>query len=298
MTLNSKPGSLGKRLTPYLYLSPTLVLMIVLMLVPIVIVIGYSFYDNVIMNKHPVYIGIKNYTEIFTDKNFHQTIYNTAFFTISSVVFHMIIGLTFSMLLNSKLLHRTTRSIFRVIFVLPWVFTAAIIAILWRLMLNPNGIVNYFLTLFGTINSKVEWLGSRDTALYAVTFINIWSGYPFYMVSLLAGLQGISVDLYEAAEVDGANSVQKFLYITIPQLKPIIVSMAMLDCIWTMQQFSLIWMTTGGGPIRATEMLSTYTYKLAFSKYEFSQASSSAVIILVFSMLLAFVYVRKQKARD
>jgi multiple sugar transport system permease protein len=104
--------------------------------------------------------------------------------------------------------------------------------------------------------------------------------------------------LYEAAEVDGANSVQKFLYITIPQLKPIIVSMAMLDCIWTMQQFSLIWMTTGGGPIRATEMLSTYTYKLAFSKYEFSQASSSAVIILIFSMLLAFIYVRKQKARD
>jgi multiple sugar transport system permease protein len=268
------------------------------MLVPIVIVIGYSFFDNVIMNKNPIFVGIENYIEILKDKNFHQTVLNTIFFTVSSVIFHMLIGLTFATLLNTKLLHNTTKSIFRVIYILPWVFTAAIIAILWRLMLNPNGIINYILEMAGLISSKVEWLGSRDTALFALTFINIWSGYPFYMVSLLAGLQGISVDLYEAANVDGANAVQKFIYITIPQLKPIIVSMAMLDCIWTMQQFPLVWMTTGGGPIRATEMLSTYTYKLAFSKYQFSLASASAVIILVFSMLLAFVYVKKQKARD
>lgn len=298
VTLKSKSSPLGKRLTPYLYLSPTILLLIILMLVPIVIVIGYSFMDNVIMNKNPVFVGIDNYVEILKDKNFHKAVSNTAFFTISSVVFHMIIGLTFAMLLNTKLLHSATKSIFRVIYILPWVFTAAIIAILWRLMLNPNGIINYILEQAGLISEKIEWLGSRDTALYALTFINIWSGYPFYMMSLLAGLQGISVDLYEAANVDGANAVQKFLYITIPQLKPIIVSMAMLDCIWTMQQFSLVWMTTGGGPIRATEMLSTYTYKLAFSKYEFSLASASAVIIFVFSMLLAFVYVKKQKARD
>jgi multiple sugar transport system permease protein len=111
-------------------------------------------------------------------------------------------------------------------------------------------------------------------------------------------LQGISADLYEAATVDGANGIQKFLYITIPQLKPIIVSMSMLDLIWTTQQFSLVWMTTGGGPIHATEMLSTYTYKLAFSTYEFSQASTSAVIVLVISLILAFFYVKNQKARE
>ncbi len=98
--------------------------------------------------------------------------------------------------------------------------------------------------------------------------------------------------------MDGANGIQKFLYITIPQLKPIIVSMSMLDLIWTTQQFSLVWMTTGGGPIHATEMLSTYTYKLAFSTYEFSQASTSAVIVLVISLILAFFYVKNQKARE
>jgi multiple sugar transport system permease protein len=268
------------------------------MAVPIGMVIGYSLMDNVIMNKNPIFVALANYTTVFTDQVFHEAIFNTVFFTIMSVLFHLIIGLIFAMLLNTKALHTITKSIFRVVYILPWVFTAAIIAILWRLMLNPNGIVNFILETAGIISSKVVWLGSEQTALYALTFINIWSGYPFYMVSLLAGLQGISTDLYEAATVDGANSIQKFLFVTIPQLKPIIVSMAMLDCIWTMQQFPLVWMTTGGGPIHATEMLSTYTYKLAFSKYDFSLASTSAVIILIFSMFLALIYVKNQKARD
>jgi multiple sugar transport system permease protein len=148
------------------------------------------------------------------------------------------------------------------------------------------------------INANVEWLASTRTALHAVTFINIWAGYPFYMVSLLAGLQGVPGDLYEAATIDGANEARKFISITIPCLMPIIVSIAMLDFIWTMQVFALIWMTTGGGPIRATEVLGTYTYKLAFAKYQFSAASASAVIILIISMTVAIFYIKQQKARN
>lgn len=295
-------NGLRKKTVPYAYTSPAVVLIVVLMLVPIAMVVGYSLMDNVIMNKNPVFTGISNYIEVLTDSGFHKAVLHTLFFTAASVICHMVIGITFAMLLNTKMLHTITKSIFRVFYILPWVFTAAIIAILWRLMLNPNGIVNYILETAGFISSKVEWLSSRQTALYALTFINIWSGYPFFMVSLLAGLQGIPGDLYEAATVDGANSVQKFLYVTLPQLKPIIVSMMMLDFIWTMQQFTLVWMTTGGGPAvpggNATEMLSTYTYKLAFSDYEFSLASTSAVIILLASMCMAVLYVRNQKARD
>lgn len=289
---------LWKLMTPYVYLTPTVLLMMVLMLAPIVMVVGYSFMDNVIMNPDPQFVGLANYKEIFMDKVFREAVWNTLRFTIGSVIAHMVLGLCFSMMLNSERLSPVTRSIFRVIYILPWVFTAAIIAILWRLMLNPNGIVNYLINTLGFTSEKIEWLSSRKFALPALTYINIWSGYPFYMVSLLAGLQGIPTDLYEAGTVDGANALQKFLHITLPQLRPIIISMAMLDFIWTMQQFALVWMTTGGGPVRATEMLSTYTYKFAFSKYAFSLASTSAVIILVFSMLLALIYVRTQKARD
>jgi multiple sugar transport system permease protein len=118
------------------------------------------------------------------------------------------------------------------------------------------------------------------------------------MISLLAGLQGVPADLYEAAKIDGASFWQRFTNVTLPQLTPIIISMTLLDLIWTSQQFALIWMTTGGGPINVTEMLSTYTYKQAFSNYEFALASTAAVITLVLSMILGILYVRHQKARD
>jgi multiple sugar transport system permease protein len=261
-------------------------------------VIRYSLMDNVITNKHPEFAGLSNYTEVLSDSVFWLAVKNTAFFTGVSVVAHLVLGMSFALLLNTSLLGSATKAVFRVLYILPWLFTVAIIAVLWRLLLNPNGVLNYILQDLGLINSKVEWLASPSIALFAVTFINIWSGYPFYMMSLLAGLQGIPRDLYEAAHIDGAGPVNRFLHVTLPQLRPIIVSIAMLDIIFTTQQFALIWMTTGGGPINVTEMLSTFTYKLAFNRYEFSVASASAVTIFAFSMVLAFFYVRYQKARD
>jgi multiple sugar transport system permease protein len=299
----SGPGPAAKRkrkinLVPYGFLSPTILLIVVLMLIPIVMVIWYSLMDNVITKKNPKFVGFSNYAEVLGSETFHTAILNTVFFTTVSVAAHLVLGLTFAMLLNTRFLKSFTKAIFRVIYVMPWLFTVAIIAILWRLLLSPNGIVNFLVMELGLSSTSIEWLASRDTALLAVTFINIWAGYPFFMVSLLAGLQGIPKDLYEAARVDGANPVQQFISITLPQLRPIIISMALLDLIWTSQQFALIWMTTGGGPISSTEMLSTFTYKLAFSEYNFSMAAASAVIILAFSMVLAFFYVRYQKARD
>ena len=281
-----------KTLESYGFLAPTLILLLVLMVVPIVMVVGYSFMDNVILNKNPEFVGIQNYLTVLGDSGFIRAISNTLVFTVTSVVAHLVLGLTFAMLLNSELIGRVPRAIFRALYILPWLFTAAVIAVLWRMLLAPNGVINYLL------NTDVEWLASPELALGSVTFINIWAGYPFFMVSLLAGLQGIPAELHEAARVDGASGVQRFFNVTIPQLRPIIVSLVLLDLIWTSQQFALIWMTTGGGPINVTEMLSTYTYKLAFSKYDFALASTSAVLVLLLSMVLAFFYVRHQKARD
>ena len=290
--------SAAKGLVPFAYLSPTILLLTVLSLLPIAMVFSYSLMNNVIMEKNPVFVGIANYVKLITDSVFQQAILNTLYFTVMSVVFHFILGLTFAMLLNTKIISPGIRALFRVVYVLPWVFTATIIAVLWRLMLNPNGIINYMIVWAGLASAKIEWLSSRQLALHAVTFINIWAGYPFYMVSLLAGLQGIPDQLYEAGTIDGANGRQLFRHITLPQLRPIILSLAMLDFIWTMHQFTLIWMTTGGGPIHVTEMLSTFTYKIAFSSFKFSQASASAFIILALSMFVALFYVRKQRASD
>lgn len=287
-----------KKSTPYIYLFPTIVLMFLLLIIPIIMVIGYSFFDNVIVNKNPVFVGLDNYAAILKDGTFWVALKNTLFFVGVSVIAHLIIGMMFAMLLNTRYLSNKAKGLFRVIYVLPWMFTASVIAILWKMMLNPNGVMNYLLEVLHLSSSHIEWLGSRQTALIAVTFINIWSGYPFYMISILAGLQGISTDLYEASSLDGANSIQQFIRITIPQLKPILISLIMLDFVWTIQQFALIWMTTGGGPINATETLSTYIYKQGFSKYQYSMASASACIVLVVCTIIAIFYVRHQKVRD
>ena len=285
-------------MTPLGYISPTLILMCVLMLVPIIMVISYSFMNNVIMTKSSYPVGLANYVTILHDPVFYQAFLNTMIFTVGSVVIHMVLGMIFALLLNSKLISAGTRATFRVIYILPWVFTAAIIAILWRLLLDPSGVINYLLTQIGLINTPVAWLGTTQTAIWALLLINVWAGYPFYMVSMLATMQGIPGDLYEAGTVDGASGWRLFWNITLPQMRPILLSLGTLDFIWTMQQFPLIWMTTGGGPIHSTEMLSTYTYKLAFNQYQFSMASTSGVIVLILSAILAVFYARTQRAND
>jgi multiple sugar transport system permease protein len=285
------------RLLPYAYVAPATALFCLLMLYPMIAVLRYSLLDGAITKPKAAFIGIENYRTIFSDPVFWQATGQTMYFTAMSVVFHLLLGLAFALLLNSDLIHPTIRSILRVLYILPWLFTAVIIAIVWRLLLDPNGVVNGVLMALRIVSFKVEWFSSTKTALHALTFANIWAGYPLYMVSLLAGLQGIPRELYEAAAIDGANALQKFFHVTIPQLTPIMISIALLDFIWTMQVFPLVWMTTGGGPIYATEVLSTYTYKLAFAKYQFSLASASAVCIFVLSMGMTTFYIKHQKAR-
>jgi multiple sugar transport system permease protein len=283
-------------LVPLLYVAPAAFLFSLLMLFPMIMVLRYSLLDGAITRKDAAFIGLQNYKTIFEDPVFWQAVTQTLYFTVMSVVFHLLIGLAFALLLNSQRINPAIRSILRVLYILPWLFTAVIIAIIWRLLLDPNGVINSILMAMHIVSFKVEWFSSTRTALHALTFANIWAGYPLYMVSLLAGLQGIPKDLYEAAAIDGANELQKFWYITIPQLMPIIISIALLDFIWTMQVFPLVWMTTGGGPIYATEVLSTYTYKLAFSSYQFSLASASAMVILILSMSMTYFYIKHQKA--
>ena len=289
---------LKKKLTPYGYLLPTIILLLILLVIPVIMVIGYSFFDNVIVNKNPVFVGLKNYATVLHDKNFWNAISNTLYIVIVSMVAHLVIGMIFALVLNTRYLGNKTKGIFRVIYALPWMFTASVIAILWRMMLDPSGVLNYLMMTLHITSDKVSFLATRSIALQAVTLINIWSGYPFYMISILAGLQGISTDLYEASSLDGANTIQTYLRITLPQLKPILISLLMLDFVWTLQQFALIWMTTGGGPVNATETVSTYIYKQAFTKYQYSTASTGAVLLLIVCSIVGVLYVRQQRSED
>ncbi|MRM87271.1 sugar ABC transporter permease [Faecalicatena contorta] len=285
-------------ISPYLFVTPTVVVLLIFLIIPFIMVVGYSLFDNVIVNKNPAFVGISNFISLLKDSDFWNAVKNTLFFVVVSIIAHMLIGMFFAMTLNSEYLHNRTKGIFRVVYALPWMFTAAVVAIVWRIIMNPNGVMDYLITVFGLGSGTIEWLSSRDMALKSVTLINIWAGYPFFMMSLLAGLQGISTDLYEASALDGASSVKRFFYITIPQLKPILVSLLMLDFVWTLQQFAMIWMTTGGGPVNSSETIGIIIYKEAFVKFQYSNASAAAVILLAVCTIIGVFYVKHQRAEE
>ncbi|MDC7287249.1 sugar ABC transporter permease [Blautia schinkii] len=281
-----------RKITPYLYLLPIILVFCVLLVYPISQVISFSVKDNVIVNPTPHFVGLDNFINIFKSDKFWKALGNSLEFSIVSLIFHIILGIVFALMLNSNLLNSRFRGVVRALYIVPWTFTVSIVAILWRLMLNNSGIIN---TIFGL---GIDWFGSRELAAKAVIFVNIWCSYPFYMISILAALQGISTVYYEAASIDGANAVQKFFSITLPHLRPVMISLMLLDFVWSMQQLSLTYITTGGGPIGSSETVGTYTYNLAFKNYQFSMASASAVIMMLLCLFIAVFYVRRQTRLD
>jgi multiple sugar transport system permease protein len=280
---------------PYMMIAPVVILFLVLIGVPIVILIRYSLLDNVIFVQQSHYVGFANYTTILRSASFWSAVEHTMVFTVVSVVAQLALGFAFATLLNTKDLGKVTKAVFRVIYILPWMFTAVIVALLWRLLLDPNGVINYLLGLVGVARTAFPWLATPGWAMACIIVINIWAGYPFFMITLLAGLQSISPDLYEAARVDGADYAQQFRNVTLPQLRPIIVGIGLLDVLWTTQQFTLVWITTGGGPLGSTQVLGTYIYTLAFQSYLMSPAAASAILLLLGSLVVAIFYVRHQR---
>ena len=231
----------------------------------------------------------------FSDKEQSKKKVITAL-TVGSVIGHLIIGTGLALLVNTDI-NPKARTLFRSLLILPWIFTAVVVAVNWQLLLNPFGIINYGLDKLGMINEPLDWLGDPSLAMWSLLLISTWRGYPFIMVSFLSGLQSIPKELYEAAEIDGAGFFGKFWHVTIPQLKPVIYGVALLDLIWTFQLFPLVWLTTGGGPGRSTEVLSTMTFRYAFVNFEFSQASTVAVSILIISAAFTIFYLRNEKSR-
>ncbi len=282
---------------PYLLVAPTLITLAVLVVYPIGYVIYISLHNNYWIVREPEFVRLENYQWLVEQKIFTTILKNTLLFTGASVVFHLLVGLGLAMLLSSDVINPRMRNIFRGILIVPWLFTTVVVATVWRLMLYPGGVVNGILAQLGLMDmaQPLNWLGEPDLALPAVILINVWAGYPFSLLMMLAALLSVPQSLYEAADVDGANGVQKFFRITIPMIKPVIASVALLDAIWSFRLFDLVFLTTGGGPLNATHVLATYTYRLSFESFEFGRASALSVMLLLFTMLLTIFYFRNQK---
>lgn len=284
-----------KKVKPYLFIFPAAFMLGLIILFPVIKVFIYSFQDNII--QEPTFVGLQNYQTVLADARFPKMIRFTLIFTLGSVAMHIIIGIVLAVLLNTRI-NRAVLTVFRVVFVFPWVFTAAVVALVWQLMLQPQGVVNAVISLLAGKTVLLEWLGKPWLAIISIMIINAWRGYPTCMVSFLAGLQNIPEEMYEAAALDGAGRIKQFFALTLPSLKPVILSVGLLDAIWTMNLFPLIWLTTGGGPLGMTETIATLTYRISFVEFNFGKASALAVISLLLTMIGVVFYMRAQRVTD
>ncbi|MEU2242379.1 MULTISPECIES: carbohydrate ABC transporter permease [Streptomyces] len=236
------------------------------------------------------FVGLDNYADALTGSQFLSTLGWTLVWTVACVSLTFALGLALANILNRKI---AGRSAYRLMLILPWAVPGFVSVFAWRFLYNQdNGLLNKILAGGGI--DAVPWLNDPTWAKFSVILVNVWLGIPFMMVALLGGLQSIPSEMYEAAEMDGANAWQRFRHITMPGLRSVSTTVILLSTIWTFNMFPVIFLLTRGGPGEATQILVTQAYKFSFevSPRDFAQSSTWGVLILVLLMLFAAVYRR------
>ena len=288
-----------KRREGYTFILPGFIYMRVVLGYPLIYNFVLSFRNvNVKTFKGgtDVFVGLSNYIELFHNETFLMVFKNTFIFTIGCLVVQFTIGFIFALFFSKKF---TLAGPIRGMILVGYMMPMSVTALLGKNMFDvSSGVINDLFMKIGLINAPVEWLLNGSTAMIAIIAVNCWVGIPFNMLLLTSGLTGISTEIYESAEVDGANPFQRFLYITLPLMKPAILSVLMLGFIYTFKAFDLMFVMTSGGPLNSTDVLGTYAYTLSFKQYEFSLGSTAAIILFACLFIVGLFYLRLISKED
>jgi multiple sugar transport system permease protein len=270
----------------YLLLLPASVVLFFVLLFPIFSTLLQSFgisFDN-------YNFTFVNYTRLLSDVEFWQSLKNTIVFVACSISGDLLIGLGAALLLNQAI---RGKAFFRVLFMLPWMIPSVVTGATWKWMYNAtSGIINSVLLYIGLIDKPVLWLSMQSTAMFSIIVANIWRGFPYVMLILLAGLQTIPQSIYEAGAIDGASALKRFFYLTLPNLKKQIVIVLALITVWEFRQIDLVMTMTGGGPGNLTDVLVTNVYKQYFQFLQFDYASAIAIVMSVFMLIVSIPYIK------
>ncbi len=284
-----------KYVTPYLFLLPTLIIMIVFVYHPIVENFRSSLYNwNTFSGQENWrYVGLDNYRRVFDDPIFYTSIKNNIWYAVISVAVQVCFSLGLAALLESTLLSRFSSSFFRTVLFLPSVLAVTIIGITWMLMLNPStGLVNQVLDEIGLAAVKHTWLGEEGTAIFSVIGVSQWQWTGYVMILFIVAIQAIPHELYEAARIDGANGLQQFWHITVPGVRETFLVMTTITVIGAFKVFDIVWVMTAGGPNHASEVLGNYLYRVGFRNDEMGYASALAGVMFLITFALSFAQIR------
>lgn len=256
----------------------------------------YMSFTNKTIGNPASFIGLKNYARLLGDPEYRRAILNTVFFTFISIAVKTVLGMLMALALNQKFKGRNAA---RALLMIPWTLPNIVVVYNWRWIFNSTGgIANHILKSLHIIDSDIIWFGSAGLAFATIIIANVWRGTPFFGVSILAKLQTIPKDYYEAADIDGANLWQKFRHITLPEVKDVTILSALMSTIWTINEFETVWLLTGGGPNGTTEVMNVYSYKTAMRSMMLGRGIAVAVLAMPILMILIGILTRRMLPED
>ena len=273
-------------------LLPTVALIAAVVLYPMISTMWLAFFDESLLrpNDPTEFVGLDNFRRLVTDGDFWKIVLNSIVLTAGAVAGEVIIGMIIALAVNASY---RGRGLFRTLNILPWVIPSFVTAFVWIWLLHPQfGPVNALLQLLHIINEPIAWLSNGTTAMISLVAVFVWKGLPWTFLVLLAGLQTIREDWYEAAKVDGASPWQMFRHITLPALRYVLVIVLVLRTIWTFNSFDMVYLLTGGGPARATLTLPMRVYTAGFREYDIGMSSAIAAVMVVLVVLLSVLMLR------
>jgi multiple sugar transport system permease protein len=275
---------------PYLLIAPALIIILAVVFIPAIHAISMSFQNYDLTKPTEIgFAGLKNYIEIFKDGLFWSSLLKTVLWVIFGVGFQFVFGFLLALLLNRQF---RGRGVVRAISLIPWVTPGVLIGLIWRWMYDGNyGVINDILCKLGWTQDKIPFLAQSGTAFPSVIVTIVWQGIPFFALMLLAGLQGVPAELYEAADMDGATKLQQLFNVTIPSIKNTIFVTTLLRIIWVANSVDVIYNMTGGGPAYATQTLSVYIFNDA-TALNLGYSSAMSILLTILLLLVAVPYVR------
>ncbi|NOU91701.1 ABC transporter permease subunit [Paenibacillus sp. LMG 31456] len=277
----------------YMLLMPVVLYILIFQFYPLLETVRLSFYNYSLMNKKQgiTFAGLDNYTQLlFNDEHFWQIFNNSLVWVLGSTLLQFVIAVPAALIMNQKL---RARGLWRGLMMVPWVSPVVIIGIIWKWIYDGQyGLANDYLKVLHVIQENIVWLGSEFWVWPALLLTATWKGFPYVTLMLLSGLQGISSDLKEAAHIDGATAWQRFIYVILPLLKPIMYVTGLVSIIASWTKFEMIWILTNGGPGYSTGILPTYLYTNAFVYFDLGKGSAIATLSMVLVLIIVVVYAK------
>ena len=295
--LIGKVGDLGKSerasldLFPYALLIPAILVLTIIFLYPLLHSLWLSFH-SLNLNRPwqgTRFIGFDNYIEQLTGQAFYDSLWLTIYWTVGSLVGQVVLGFAAALSLNQTF---PGRAIARAVILIPWALPTVLAAIVFGTMFNTQGIVNQLLLDGGLISDYIPWLSSTTWSMPTIIMAHVWKGFPFLAVMILAGLQSIPQELYEAAEIDGASDFQQFRFITLPSLRGVILIAVLLSIIFSLKGIDFPYIMTFGGPANSTKVIAFHAYHTAFAEYSFGRASAIATLLTLITAVISYFYLR------